>query len=196
LLQIRGNEPMAGGFKSMRGQLLLDGGNLAGSFFHRAVVLICQHDREGAFGLVLNRKSGGKVGELIVADMPEALRDEAVYLGGPVQASALSYLHSDADVVEGNVFSNVALGHSLETMVELTEASPVGQRLRVFAGYSGWAPGQLEDELKRGAWVTHPASVELVFNAETDALWRSILLSRAEWQFRLLANAPEDIGSN
>lgn len=187
---------MAGGLKSLQGQLLLDGGNLTGSFFQRAVVLICQHDRDGAFGLVLNRKSGGKVGELIVADMPDALRDLAVYLGGPVQASALSYLHSDAGVIEGNIFSNVALGHSLETLVELTEASPVGQQMRVFAGYSGWAPGQLEDEMKRGAWITHPASVELVFNADTEVLWRTILLSRAEWQYRLLADAPEDFAWN
>jgi putative AlgH/UPF0301 family transcriptional regulator len=63
-----------------------------------------------SFGLVLNRKSGGKVGELIVADMPDALRDQAVYLGGPVQASALTYLHSDPSIAEGNVLSNVGLG--------------------------------------------------------------------------------------
>ena len=187
---------MAGGLKSLQGQLLLDGGNLTGSFFQRSVVLICQHDREGAFGLVLNRKSEGTVGELIVADMPDALRGQAVYLGGPVQASALSYLHADAGLVEGNVFSNVALGHSLETLIELAEACPAGQQLRVFAGYAGWAPGQLEDEMKRGAWVTHPATVDLVFNAEVEALWREILLSRLEWQLRLLANAPEDLNWN
>jgi putative transcriptional regulator len=187
---------MAAGFKSLQGQLLLDGGNLTGSFFQRTVVLICQHDRDGAFGLVLNRKSGGKVGELIVADMPEALRDQAVYLGGPVQASALTYLHSDASVAEGNVFSNVALGHSLETMIELVEALPPDQRLRVFAGYSGWAPGQLEEEMKRGAWMTHPATVDLVFHRESELLWREILLSRDEWQYRLLADAPDDVSWN
>jgi putative transcriptional regulator len=187
---------MASGFKSLQGQLLLDGGSLTGSFFQRTVVLICQHDKDGAFGLVLNRKSGGKVGELIVADMPDALRDQAVYLGGPVQASALTYLHSDPSIAEGNVLSNVGLGHSLETMIELAEASTPGQQLRVFAGYSGWAPGQLEEEMKRGAWMTHPASSDLVFHLEPEMLWREILLSRNEWQYRLLADAPEDISLN
>ncbi|MCL4177094.1 MAG: YqgE/AlgH family protein [Verrucomicrobia bacterium] len=187
---------MATGFRSLQGQLLLDGGNLTGSFFQRTVVLICQHDRDGAFGLVLNRKSDGKVGELIVADMPEALRDQAVFLGGPVQASALSYLQSESGEGASHVFSSVGLGHSLETLIELTETPTVGQQLRVFAGYSGWAPGQLEEELKRGAWVTHPATIELVFHRETDRLWREILMSRSEWQFRLLADAPEDFASN
>ena len=187
---------MAGGFRSLQGQLLLDGGNLTGSFFQRTVVLICQHDRDGAFGLVLNRKSGGKVGELIVADMPNALREHAVYLGGPVQAAALSYLHSDAGMAEERVVSNVALGHSLETLIELAEASPAVEQLRVFAGYSGWAPGQLEEEMKRGAWVTHPATVDLVFSVEADVLWRRILLGRTEWQYRLLADAPEDLARN
>ena len=60
--------------KVLKGQLLLDSGQLPGSFFQRTVVLICQHDSEGAFGLVLNRTAGGTVGETIVADLPEALK--------------------------------------------------------------------------------------------------------------------------
>ena len=64
---------MAEDFKSLKGQLLLDGGKLRGSFFHRTVVLICQHDPEGALGLVLNRASGKNVGDMIVADMAGSL---------------------------------------------------------------------------------------------------------------------------
>ena len=59
----------------LRGQLLLDSGQLRGSWFQHTVVLICQHDAEGAFGLVLNRTTGKTVGEMIVADLPEALKD-------------------------------------------------------------------------------------------------------------------------
>ena len=59
----------------LKGQLLLDSGQLSGSFFQHTVVLICQHDAEGAFGLVLNRTTGNKVGEMIVADLPEALQN-------------------------------------------------------------------------------------------------------------------------
>ena len=66
---------MAEAGKFLKGQLLLDGGHLRGSFFQRTVVLICQHDAEGAFGLVLNRSTGNNVGEMIVADLPDALKE-------------------------------------------------------------------------------------------------------------------------
>jgi putative transcriptional regulator len=192
LLQIGGDKAMAAQFKSLKGQLLLDGGNLLGSFFQRTVVLLCQHDPDGAFGLVLNRKSGGSVGELIVADMPEALREQAVYLGGPVQPSALSYLHADDLLLEANILPNLALGHSLETLVEIVSAQADVRKVRVFAGYSGWAPGQLDEEIKRGAWLTHPASIEWVFHSKPDHLWRRILLRKKDWRYRLLATGPED----
>jgi putative transcriptional regulator len=193
LLQIgRQRGVMAGTFKSLKGQLLLDGGNLQGSFFQRTVVLVCQHDREGAFGLALNRKSGGAVGELIVADLPEALREEAVYLGGPVQPSALSYLHAEDALPDANVLPNLALGHSLDELVEIVSTPAEARKVRVFAGYSGWAPGQLDDEIKRGAWLTHPASIDWVFHTKPDQLWRRILLRKKDWRYRLLATGPEN----
>src|SRR5881392_2208340 len=96
--------------KIMKGQLLLDSGQLRGSFFQRTVVLICQHDAEGAFGLVLNRAAGKKVGDAIVADVPESLKEQALYLGGPVQPSLLSFLHTDQLLLNANVMPNLNLG--------------------------------------------------------------------------------------
>src|ERR1700756_2384362 len=84
----------------LRGQLLLDSGQLRGSFFQRTVVLICEHNAEGAFGLVLNRSTGSKIGEMVVADLPETLKEFPLYLGGPVQPTALSFLHTDTFVLE------------------------------------------------------------------------------------------------
>src|SRR6185312_13324749 len=103
--------------KYLKGQLLLDSGQLSGSFFQRTVVLICQHDAEGAFGLVLNRSSGNKLGEMLVADVPDSLKDQTLYLGGPVQLSALSFLHSDIFLPEASVMPNLELGHSLDNLV-------------------------------------------------------------------------------
>src|ERR1700746_861006 len=97
----------------LRGQLLLDSGQLNGSFFQRTTILICQHDAEGAFGLVLNRSSGNKLGEMLVADVPEQLKEQPLFLGGPVHVSALSYLHSDNFLPEASVMPNLTLGHSL-----------------------------------------------------------------------------------
>jgi putative transcriptional regulator len=181
--------------KSLKGQLLLDGGALGGSFFHRTVVLICQHDEDGALGLVLNRPSGQSVGEMLLADLPEPLRELPLFLGGPVQPGALSFLHSDSYLPDANVLPNLALGHSLDTLVEIGESFSGTRKLRLFAGYAGWSAGQLEEELRRESWLTHPASLDLVFDSDPERLWKDILGQKG-WEQRLLAEAPEDISWN
>src|SRR5512146_1809821 len=130
---------MADTDKYLKGQLLLDSGQLQGSFFQRTVVLICQHDAEGAFGLVLNRASGSNAGDMIVADLPEALKTSPLFLGGPVQPSALSFLHSDAFISDANVLPNLSLGHSLDSLVDLGESFSPSQKIKLFAGYAGWS---------------------------------------------------------
>jgi putative transcriptional regulator len=181
--------------KYLRGQLLLDSGQLNGSFFQRTVLLVCQHDAEGAFGLVLNRSSGNKLGEMVVADLPEQLKEQPLYLGGPVQLSALSFLHSDNFLPEASVMPNLDLGHSLDSLVEIGESFSPTKKVKMFAGYAGWSPGQLEDEMKREAWLTHPASLDLVFEANPDHLWRAILREKGI-KYRLQADMPDDISLN
>jgi len=181
--------------KFLKGHLLLDSGQLRGSFFQRTVVLICQHDPDGAFGLVLNRAAGSNAGDMIVADLPEPLRASPLFLGGPVQPSALSFLLSDAFIPDANVMPNLSLGHSLDSLIELGESFSSTQRVKMFAGYAGWSPGQLEEEIKRDAWLTHPASLDLIFDVSPNQLWQKILRQKG-WQYRLLAQMPEDLSLN
>lgn len=180
---------------SLKGQLLLDNGTLGGSFFQRTVVLICEHDAEGAFGLVLNRPSPNKVGDAIVAALPETLKQMPLFLGGPVQPQAMSYLHTDLYLPDANVMANVALGHSLDDLVDLGESFSPTALVKVFAGYAGWSPGQLDDEMRRNSWLAHPASVELVFKTQPETLW-TLILKQKGWNYRLLAESPEDLSSN
>ncbi len=182
-------------FKSLKGQLLLDSGRLQGSCFHRAVLLICQHDAEGAFGLVLNKVMGATVGEVITADLPAALKANDLFEGGPVQPQALSYLHSDMFLPDANVIPNLNLGHSLDELVELGDSFSPTQSIKIFAGYAGWSPGQLDDEMKRDTWLTHPASLELVFHPQFSQLW-PLILGQKGWQYKLLAQQPDDLGFN
>jgi putative transcriptional regulator len=177
--------------KSLKGKLILDNGKLRGSFFHRSVILICQHDSEGAFGLVLNRATNNKVGEAVVANLPDTLKQEPLFLGGPVQPQALSFLHNDTFLPDANVLTNLSLGHSLDSLVELSESFSSTQKLKIFAGYAGWSPGQLEDEMKRDTWMIHPASVDLVFHPDPTQLWPMILKEKG-WKYRLIAEGPED----
>jgi len=182
--------------KFLQGQLLLDSGQLSGSFFQRTVILICKHDAEGAFGLVLNRSLGKTAGELIVADLPDAIKQSPLYLGGPVQPGALSYLHTDNYLPEADVMPNVELGHSLDELLEIGEGFSATRKVRLFAGYAGWSPGQLESEMKRKSWLTFPASLELVFDTPPEQLWQKILRSKGGWKYKLLAQMPEDLSWN
>lgn len=181
--------------KSLRGRLLLDGGKLQGSWFHRTVVLVCQHDAQGAFGLVLNRPAGTQVCEALPGDLPDTLKSQPLYVGGPVQPGALSFLHGDAFLPEGSVMAGIDLGHSLEQLVDLATDFSVTRRLLVFAGYAGWSPGQLDDEIRRDAWLLHPATPELVFDPNPRTLWDRILREKGGL-FRLLADSPEDLSVN
>jgi putative transcriptional regulator len=179
----------------LKGQLLLDSGLLRGSFFQRTVVLICQHDAEGAFGLVLNRAMGSNVGDIIVADLPASLKGCPLYVGGPVQPSALSFLHTDSFLPDANVLPNLSLGHSLDALTEMGECFSPTRKIRMFAGYAGWSGGQLESEMQRDAWLTHPASLDLVFDSNPGELWKTILCQKG-WKHKLLAQMPEDPSRN
>jgi len=179
----------------LKGKLILDGGNLAGSFFHRTVVLICNHDAEGAFGLVLNRDTGDKVENVLAEEVPEKLREEHVFLGGPVQPGALSYLHSDDFLPDANVLPNLNVDHSLENLLALGDNYSTTQKLRIFAGYSGWSPGQLEEEMDRDSWLVHPATVDLVLNTDPAELWKKVI-SEMGPQYRIMSDAPDDLSRN
>jgi putative transcriptional regulator len=192
---VDGQDIMPGTGSFLKGQLLLDSGQLRGSFFQRTVVLVCQHDAEGAFGLVLNRSTGSSVGEMIVADLPDQLKACPLYLGGPVQTSALSFLHSDSFIPDANVIPNLSLGHSLDSLIEIGESFSSSRKIRMFAGYAGWSSGQLEDEMKRESWLTHPASLELVFETEPADLWQLILRQKG-WKYKLLSQMPDDPSMN
>ena len=112
-----------------------------------------------------------------------------------MQPSALSFLHSDTFIPDANVIPNLSLGHSLDSLVEIGESLSPTRKIKLFAGYAGWSPGQLEDEMKRKAWLTHPASLELVFDTACDQLWQTIL-RRKGWKYKLLSQMPEDLSAN
>jgi len=179
----------------LQGQLILDGGKLHGSFFHRKVVLICQHDEEGAFGLVLNQLSNSKVGEALVANLSDGLKGQPLFVGGPVQPGALSYLHTNPTVLDKNVMNNLSLGHSLDTLIDLGEEWAGAPKFKLFAGYAGWSPGQLDNEMKRKDWLLHPATLDLVFFPEPAELWKKIM-SEKDPKSRLMADAPDDLSWN
>lgn len=157
--------------KSLQGHFLVAAPRLSDSNFYRTVVLMVQHDDEGAMGLVLNRPLDHTIGDVWQRVTNEPCEcDQPLYLGGPV-AGPLIAVHNVRDCSESEVMPGVYLATQRATLERLFQS---GGRFRLFSGYSGWSGGQLEDELQAGGWLTVAAEVEQVFTADDDELWRQV----------------------
>ncbi len=147
--------------------------------FRRAVVQVVHHDGSGTFGLVVNRGAGVTTGDL--CDQLEigwsGDRDCEVGTGGPVQPETGWVLYGDdasvrpPDVHE--VTSGIHFAGSLDALRALGEEPP--SRVRLFLGYAGWAPGQLEAELAEGAWLVVPTNPAIVFDGRGEEVWLRVL---------------------
>jgi putative transcriptional regulator len=178
---------------SLQGHLLLAGPRLVDPNFWRTVVLLGEHSDEGALGVVLNRASETTVSEA-VPELVELAEDMgAVHLGGPVQPSAIVVL---ADFVEPEEAGSLVL-ESIGFLPSEVDPATLGElrRARVYAGYAGWGPGQLESELAEGSWIVEPAIPEDVFTDDPDGLW-SAVLRRKGGPFSVLASMPPDPNRN
>ena len=180
--------------ESLRGQLLVASPALLDPNFHRTVVLVLEHGEEGALGLVLNRPSDAEVGEATPALAPLVEADACIHLGGPVEPRAVLVL-TELDGPAENatvVFEGVGL---LSGEGDPDEWAAVTGRARVFAGYAGWAAGQLEAELEEESWILEPAGRRDVFAEAPEELWADVL-RRKGGQFALLARMPPDPSMN
>jgi putative transcriptional regulator len=179
---------------SLKGRLLVATPVLFDPNFRRTVVLVGEHGEEGAMGLVLNRPSDVTVGEAVppLADMAGA--DSRVHVGGPVQPDAVLVLaeFTDPEAAATIVVGNVGFASSDSG---LDEVAGVVRRARVFAGYSGWGPGQLEAELEEESWLVEPAEGVDLFPEPGQDLFGDVL-RRKGGTYRMLALMPEDPSSN
>jgi putative transcriptional regulator len=179
--------------ESLKGQLLIAGPGLVDPNFWRTVVLVGEHSEEGALGVVLNRSSETPVDEAapelagLVSDMGN------VHVGGPVQPSAVVVL---ADYVEPRPDEPLVVGTVgfLPAEVDPDELGEL-RRARVYVGYAGWGPGQLDDELDEGSWIVEQAVADDVFTEEPEELW-SAVLRRKGGPFGVLATMPPDPSRN
>jgi putative transcriptional regulator len=181
--------------ESLRGQLLIASPALFDPNFRRTVVLITEHNEDGAMGIVLNRPS-----ETAVADGAPPLQglveDGAiVHVGGPVEPAAVTVLaeFEDPDDAAAVVLGDVGF---VRADAELDDLAGATRRARVFAGYCGWSPGQLEAELEGDdSWIVSRPRPEDVFADESEDLW-STVLRRKGGQFAIVALMPLDPSVN
>jgi putative transcriptional regulator len=178
---------------SMRGQLLIAGPGLMDMNFFRTVVLVVEHSDEGALGLVLNRPSETTVGEA-VSELDQLLdADDLLYIGGPVQPSALIVLARFEDATDAALIAFDDVG-VLATSASLDEPAGI-LRSRAFVGHAGWGPGQLDSELERGDWILERAVLEDAFTGAAGELWETVL-TRKGGSYALVARMPPDPSVN
>ncbi len=179
--------------ESLQGHLLIAGPRLVDPNFWRTVVLVGEHSDEGALGVVLNRSSETSVEEAVPELAVLAKGMGAVHVGGPVQPSAVVVL---ADFAEPEDAGALVLD-SVGFLPSDVEPESLGQlrRARVYVGYAGWGPGQLDDELEEGSWIVEPAVPDDVFTNDPEGLW-SAVLQRKGGPFSLLASMPPDPSRN
>ena len=181
---------------SLRGRLLISTPGLRDPNFDRTVVLVLEHDEDGALGLVLNRPSGTPVGAVLPAWDGITADPGVVFVGGPVDASAAICLGSRRPGATSPAIQPVSptLG-----VVDL-DADPAllthdVAYVRVFAGYAGWGGGQLDDEVEAGGWFVVDALPVDPFTSSPHGLWKAVL-RRQPNRLALFSTYPEDPSHN
>lgn len=158
-----------------QGEFLIAADSLRDQNFYRTVILILEHNHDGAMGLVVNRPSSIAVDAALGGKSTLSL-DAPVFIGGPVETSALFVLHNhlrpglqDREVVPGLFLSGS--DDSLQSVVDADNGSDEHGQFRVYCGYAGWGPEQLEAEISRGDWLSVPADGATVLEEDPYGIW-------------------------
>lgn len=175
--------------QSLRGQLLISSGGLYDPNFRHTVVLVGEHNSDGALGVVLNRALDVTVSEALPPLTSFVPEGEPLYQGGPVQPEGAVLLAEVVDPVLADIHVFDAIGFLIGDVPTELERSIL--RARVYAGYSGWAPGQLEAEMDAGSWLLDPARPEDVFTDEPELLWSRVVRRKGP-EFDRLSRMPFD----
>jgi putative transcriptional regulator len=186
---------MPDGSESLRGRLLVATPPLVDPNFDRTVVLMLEHGDEGALGIVLNRPSETPLDDVLPEWQLFASTPAVVFAGGPVSPDAVIALARGGDPdATGWVPIIDDLG-TIDLGRDPMEYDAPVDRLRVFVGYAGWGPGQLEGELEQHAWFVVSSHREDPFVGSPERMWRDVL-RRQRGQVAMFAQYPEDVTSN
>ncbi|MDX2463693.1 MAG: YqgE/AlgH family protein [Porticoccus sp.] len=154
-----------------QGRFLVATEQLDHTSFQQAVILITHHSKRGATGLTINRPTNIPLTTIFPHTQHLKLNDESLYLGGPVSTNAIFVLlrttqpRKNMHLIAKNIYFSTA---------ENAFSTPFTGTSRVYAGYAGWAPGQLQAEIDRGDWMLIHAEPNIIFEKNTQALWQRL----------------------
>jgi len=179
-----------------KGTFMIASPDIEGGIFFRAVVLICEHNPNGSFGIIVNKSLELELPEDIINVENLANPNVQVRAGGPVQTNQMMLLHTCADIPTQtlNICDNVYLGGDLQFLQE-SITDPNGPKMFLCFGYSGWGAGQLEREFLDGQWYLYPASEKALFHVPPEKLWQH-LLREMGGKYATISMIPEDLTLN
>jgi putative transcriptional regulator len=177
------------------GKILISEPFLFDYYFKRSVILLAEHNKEGSFGVIINKPMAVAFND-VVKDFPDF--DAHVYLGGPVKTDSLFYIHPLGEAIDDSlpVLEGLYWGGDLERVRELILLGQLNEHnFRFFIGYAGWMPMQLENELKRNSWLVSHLSKDQVMQNKTESMWQDSLLELGE-KYRHWTNFPSEPAMN
>ncbi len=168
-------EPSGTPHRSLAGQLLVATSAIGDPRFDHAVILVVQHDRDGALGIVINKPAGERPLAELLAALGEKSGSDAtvpVFIGGPVELDTVMVLHSPEYHVPATVAVDGRIAVTGDAQILRDMAAKAGPQKSLLAfGYAGWAASQLDDEVEHKVWFTAPGDPALVFDADRDKVW-------------------------
>jgi putative transcriptional regulator len=171
-----------GGAEPGAGRFLVAKRAMGDPRFARTVILLVDYGPEGALGIIVNRPTVIPLTHAFPDRTPPGAEGAVLWFGGPVAVNSASVLIDAAEAPPGarHVFSSVYFGTS-RVLLDSVLAPQSGSRFRIYSGYAGWGPSQLDAELARGDWTVTGAGVAQVFAADGEALWRRLVGADGTW---------------
>ena len=167
-----------GAFASLNNHFLIAMPALVDPNFHHTATLICEHNEDGALGIIINRPLGINLGDILehmdIKANSEAIAAQPVFMGGPVQGDRGFVLHEPLGNWDATL--KVAENTGVTSSRDILEAIAHGagpDRSFITLGYAGWGPGQLEEEIAANAWLSGPASNRIVFELPYEQRWEA-----------------------
>ena len=176
------------------GQVLLAEPGIQDFYFKKSVILLGEMDDEGAFGMIVNKRTNIRFGD-VISDHKGL--NPYIYLGGPVKSQNLFFIHCMADLPGCSlVTKGVYWGGDSELMYQMIRNNLVNENeVRFFLGYAGWTPNQLETEIVEKSWRITDINANQIFNPDQVHLWENEMV-RINPQYKVWTNMPSDIMNN
>jgi putative transcriptional regulator len=177
-----------------KGRIIVSEPFLPGNYFSRSAVLLVDYSASGSVGFILNKPYETRITEL-TAIFPDYIPE--VFVGGPVSNDNLFYIHTLGEMVRGSIKVKDELywgGDFEELKLLITTGKAKSDQVKFFVGYSGWSPGQLDDEIAENSWLVTEADIKHIMKSNQNFWLESV--KNAGGHYKTWRNFPEDPNAN